>query len=106
MPPFEPRKDRIRKCEGPCGRMTRPPKTSPGKYPDSVCRYNGTHCSTCWKGVLRERGELVPARKPPVPDAEREAQKEAGYAAAFAAEAKFRADRAARLARTQRKVLV
>ena len=37
----------IRKCEGPCGRMTRPTNRSKTEYPDTVARADGTHCGKC-----------------------------------------------------------
>ena len=101
--PAKPYTEQIRKCQGPCGRMTRNTKMSKDKYPGTVTRVTATHCQACHRAMVRE-GTATVLPKEDARDARKaQLQAERQVAAHRAREAVER-DRAARQARRLRPV--
>jgi hypothetical protein len=94
MPPFPRTGGQVRVCEGGCGRLTRNTKMSKADYPDTVTRATATHCTSCQRVKLIAEGKPVPKTGPS--EEQKEARRQAGYAAAERARTLFEQDRLAR----------
>lgn len=91
------RQDQLRPCQG-CGRMTRNTRMSIKDYPNTVTRQTAEHCTKCARTERRnQRSEEELAQL----EAEKQARREAGYAAARRDHDAFLRQRNARIANRQ-----
>lgn len=92
--------ERIRPCQGTCGRMTRTTKMRAKDHSGTVSRCNGTHCGKCWDEHLETVG-VVPTRKakPQADKADREAVRRSREVQAAQTRAEFERARRARIAK-------
>lgn len=91
--PAQPYTTQVRKCEGPCGRLTRNTKMSKKDFPDTVTRATATLCTSCHRKVLIAEGIVTRSEKVSV---QRAALAEERIAAAHLVREQMLRDRAAR----------
>lgn len=85
--------DNLRICGGTCGRMTRSSRYTVKDFPGTISRQTASLCTSCY---MAEKKEAKTPEQLAAEEAEKEAKKQEGYAAAEKANAQFLAERRAR----------